>query len=110
VSPGNLEVVQIFVSWIVTVPGFAAIVVFDERRLRGAALERSWPPSSRDAAIFGSWLFGSIYGIVGVLVHFASTRRNLSGVLVGIVAGATLLLADLAAQYGAALAIDWIGL
>ncbi len=108
-SPGNVEIVQVFVSWLVTVPSFAAIVVYDERRLRGDELARSWPPSSRDAAIFGSWLFGTLYGVVGIFVHFASTRRNWRGVLLGFALAALLLILDVGAQYGVEVAIEGLG-
>jgi hypothetical protein len=108
VSPGDLEVVQFVVSWVVTVPVFALIVVRDEARLDGEALARAWPPSSRDAAIFGSWLFGVLYGAAGIFVHFAATRRSARGALLGLGAAATLLLLDFAAQFGTAEAVDWL--
>jgi hypothetical protein len=110
VSPGNVELVSVVVSWLATVPSFAAIIVYDERRLRGAELARSWPPSSRDAAIFGSWLFGALYGIVGVFIHFAATRRTWRGALLGLALAALLLLLDVGAQYGVEMAIDELGL
>lgn len=34
-TEGNLELLQVLVSWAVLLPGVTAIVVLDERRLRG---------------------------------------------------------------------------
>jgi hypothetical protein len=110
VTPGNLELVQVIASWAVTVPAYTAVLVFDERRLSAEHLARSWPPVSRDAAIFGSWLVGTIYGCVGVLVHFAVTRRSVRGALAGLLLAAFLLVLDVGAELGVAAAIDWLGL
>lgn len=109
-TPGNVELVQVVASWAVTVPAYAAVLVFDERSLSDEQLAQSWPPASRDAAIFGSWLVGTIYGCVGVFVHFVLTRRSVRGALAGLVLAACLLLLDLGAEVGVAAAIDWLGM
>lgn len=107
-TSGNLELVQILASWAVTLPATAAIIVTDERRLRGEELERAWPPQSRDAAVFGLWLFGIHH--VSVLVHFVKTRWSLAGVALGLRCLLALNLLDDCAQIGAAVTVDWLGL
>lgn len=57
-TPGNLELVEIVVSWTTTLPAVAVVIVRDERRLTGERLARAWEPPSRDAAIFGTWNLG----------------------------------------------------
>ena len=89
---------------------FAAIVRRDERRLKGPALEHSWPAASRDAAIFGVFLFGAAYAVLAVVVHFARTRRSFWGALSGLFWGLCLLLLDVGAGIGAEAAIDWLGI
>jgi len=108
VTPGNLELVQILVSWSVTLPGVSAIIVADERRLVGDPLARAWPPPSRDAAIFGLWLLG-VHPLC-VLVHFVKTRWSLAGAGLGMLWLGALVGADVGAQWGAEAAIDWLGL
>jgi hypothetical protein len=107
-TPGNLELVDIIVSWSVTLPAVAAIIVRDERRLRGAALERAWPPQSRDAAIFGLWNMG-VHPLC-LLVHFARTRRTLVGLLTGLLWLVAVCAADVAARLGVDAAIERLGL
>jgi hypothetical protein len=108
VSPGNLELVQIVASWAVTLPAVAVVIVQDEKRLKAAALERAWPPQSRDAAIFGLWNLG-VHPLC-VLIHFARTRRSVLGVLVGVGWLIAILAAAAASEAVAALAIGWLGL
>lgn len=108
-TEGNFELVQVLVSWAVTLPGVSAIIVLDERRLRGPRLERAWSPVSRDAAIFAAWQLGLLLFFVP-LVHFVRTRRSLSGLLFGLGWLAVLLDADLCAQLAAGAAVDWLGL
>jgi hypothetical protein len=107
VTPGNLELLQIVVSWAVTLPAVAGIIVRDERRLRGERFARSWPPPSRDAAIFGLWLMG-VHPLC-VLVHFIRTRRSLAGLGMGLLGLGAVLVFDACAQWGAAEAVDWLG-
>ena len=107
-TEGTLEVVQIVVSWAVTLPAVAAIIVCDERRLRADALARAWPPVSRDAAIFGLWNMG-VHPLC-VLVHFARTRRSLYGALLGLGWLIAVLAAGVGAQLATAALVDWLGL
>lgn len=95
VNPGNAEFVEVAVSLVATVTGFVAVVVVDERRLRGAELARAWPAVSRDAAILGAGLFGLLYAAPAVVVHFARTRGGLRGMLMGAAWAAFLVAADL---------------
>jgi hypothetical protein len=107
-NDGNLELVEILASWSVTLPAVATIVVRDERRLKGQRLERSWPPQSRDAAIFGLWLMG-IHPLC-LLLHFGRTRRSVLGVLLGLAWLAAVALSALAVEFGATAAIEALGL
>jgi len=107
-TPGNLELAQIVVSWAVSLPAVAAIIVHDERRLSGVQLERAWPPQSRDAAIFALWNFGVQH--LAVLIHFVKTRWSVRGVLLGLFWFGVVVGVDVAAQLGAAAAIGWLGL
>ena len=108
-TDGNLELLQVLASWAVTLPGVTAIVVLDERRLRGARLQRAWPPVSRDAAIFASWQLGLLLFFVP-LVHFVRTRRSVSGLFYGMGWLAVLLDAALCAQLAVEAAVDCLGL
>jgi hypothetical protein len=110
VTDGNFELVQILVSWAVTLPGVTAIVVLDERRLRGLRRDRAWPPVSRDAAIFAMWNLSTLLVLCVPLVHFVRTRRSALGALLGTGWLAVLLAANVAAEFAAAAAVDWLGL
>jgi hypothetical protein len=107
-TDGNLELVQVIVSWLVTLPAVVIVIRADERRLDAGALERAWPPQSRDAAIFGLWNLG-VHPLC-VLIHFARTRRTLVGTCLGLVWVVAILLADEGVQNGVALAIERLGL
>ncbi len=106
-TPGNLELVQVLVSWVVTIPAVATILRVDERRLRADELARAWPAPSRDAAVFGVWL-----GLppLCIVVHFARTRRSFVGFLQGLGWLFAVLAADVGAQLATGPVIDWIGL
>jgi len=108
-SPGNAELVEIVISWAVSVPAVAAILILDDKRLSAEEIERSWPPPSRDATIFGSWLVGIPYGCAGLIAHFALTRRSIKGFLVGLGWAIAVFGVDLGAQVLAAVAVDWLG-
>jgi hypothetical protein len=110
VSPGNVEFVQVVTSMVVAPATAATIVMLDERRLRGHALARAWTPASRDAAIFGTWLFGAMYGCVALLVHFTKTRWSFAGFGIGSLWVAFLLAVDVGSMFLAAAVIDWLGL
>jgi hypothetical protein len=107
-TAGNLELVQIVVSWAVTLPAVAILISRDERRLPADLLERAWPPQSRDAAIFG--LFNLGVHPLCVLIHFARTRRSLVGTLVGLGWLVVILLADAAVERAAVAAVEWLAL
>ena len=90
---GPSEVVELVLSWVVTNALTFLVVIVDERKiLREDALERAWPPSSRDAAIVA-------FGILALPVHFIKTRghfRSLRGLLgfpLGLVLGVTAVIA-----------------
>jgi hypothetical protein len=108
VSPGNLELVQVVASWLVTLPLVAMVISHDERRLKPDLLERAWPPQSRDAAIFGLWNLG-VHPLC-VLIHFARTRRSVIGTLVGLGWLVLILLADAGIEHVTAVAIERLSL
>jgi hypothetical protein len=107
-TDGDLELVQVIVSWVVTLPAVVVVITMDERRLKGEALRRAWPPQSRDAAIFGLWNLG-VHPLC-VLIHFARTRRTVLGTGLGLVWVAAILLVDAGVQTGVAAAIAGLGL
>jgi hypothetical protein len=107
-TDGNLELVQVIVSWVVTLPAVVVVIRADERRLEAEALARAWPPQSRDAAIFGLWNLG-VHPLC-VLIHFARTRRSFVGTGLGLAWVVAILLADAGVQSGVALAIERLGL
>jgi hypothetical protein len=107
-TDGNLELVQVIVSWVVTLPAVVVVIRTDERRLEADALARAWPPQSRDAAIFGLWNLG-VHPLC-VLIHFARTRRSVLGTGLGLAWVVAILLADAGVQTGVALAIERLGL
>ena len=98
-TEGNLELVDVLISWAVTLPAVVAIVVYDERRLEGRRLERAWPPVSRDAAIFAGFMMG-VHPLC-VLVHFVRTRRSVAGVALGLVLLIAIVVVDSLAILGA---------
>ncbi|MGA7124172.1 MAG: hypothetical protein WBY94_28980 [Polyangiaceae bacterium] len=104
---GDLELVQVVASWAATLPAVTAIIVADEHRLRGERLARAWPPSSRDAAIFGLWNLG-VHPLC-VFVHFVRTRRGFAGVDIGLFWLAAVAALDVCVQLGAVAAVDWMG-
>lgn len=105
---GNLELVQVIVSWCVTLPAVVLVIRADERRLRDDALERAWPPQSRDAAIFALWNL-DVHPLC-VLIHFARTRRSVLGTFLGLAWVVAILAVDVGAQKAVASAIGWLGL
>jgi hypothetical protein len=108
-TDGDLELLEVIVAWAVTIPAVCAIIVVDERRLRGAELQRSWPAVSRDAAIFA--MFNVPFGVFAIpLVHFLRTRRNVRGLLLGVAWAAAMVIGDVAAETGTAAAVGWLGL
>jgi hypothetical protein len=108
VKAGDLELVQVVASWALTLPAVTAIIVVDERRLRGERLARTWPPQSRDAAIFGLWNLG-VHPLC-VFIHFVRTRRGFAGIDLGLFWLATVAAVDVCGQLAVAAAVDWLGL
>jgi hypothetical protein len=108
VRPGDLELLQIVVSWAFTLPAVVAIIVIDERRLDGEKLARAWPAPSRDAAIFGLWNLG-VHPLC-VLIHFVRTRRGFAGLDLGLFWFGAVAAVDVCAQLGVAAAVGWLGL
>jgi hypothetical protein len=109
VTNGNLELLQVLVSWAVTLPSVYAILVLDERRLPGRMLARAWPKVSRDAAIFAIWNIPFLLLVVP-LVHFIRTRRSVRGLLLGVAWVSAVLVANFAAELATVAAVDWLGL
>ena len=108
-TPGNFELVEIVASWAVSLPAVTGILVWDERRLRGKALERAWPPQSRDAAILALWMLASVHPLA-LAIHFVKTRWSLVGVFLGVGATLAVVLLEIGAELGAGVAVDWLGL
>jgi len=109
-TPGDIEFVQVLSSMIVSTATVAAIVVVDERRLGAGARARAWPRVSRDAAIFGAWIFGALFGCLLLFVHFARTRGLLVGLGLGLLWTAVLLAVDLGTWSLVGAVADWLGL
>ncbi|MGH7436741.1 MAG: hypothetical protein ACRENE_13795 [Polyangiaceae bacterium] len=107
-TPGNLELVQVVVSWAVLLPGAAVVIVRDERRLRGAQAGRAWPPASRDSALFAIYNI-SLFVLLVVPLHFLRTRRSAWGLLIGMGWATVLVAADVGAQLLTALVIEGPG-
>lgn len=72
-----LELLEILVSFAVTTGALFAVVLRDERRLSPEARERSWPATSRDAALV-------VFGVLALPVYFARTRRSVLGFALGV--------------------------
>jgi len=108
VTPGNLELVQVVVTWAVTIPGAATIIVRDEDRLRGERAARAWPAASRDSALF---LIYNVFLFVLLVVplHFVRTRRSFLGLALGVGWLAVILAALTCAQVLTVLAIEGPG-
>ena len=102
-TSGDLEFVQLAISWVVSIAGSALVVTWDERRLSGFKRERPWPAASRNAAIYA-------FSPFCVYVHFLRTRRGARGSDIGLAWLAAILLADSGLQAAASAAIDWLGL
>lgn len=109
-TPGNVEFVQVLTSMSIWTGGVAAILHADERRLVGTRFARAWLPATRDAAILGTFLFGLLYGVPAIFVHFVKSRRWLAGLGLGLLWACALVVADVGLETGAEAAIDWLGL
>jgi hypothetical protein len=109
-TDGDVEFVDVLCSMTVWTGGVAAIVALDWRRLTEERLSRAWLPSTRDALVFGTFLFSVFYAAPGLLIYFVKTRRSLLGVVLGLLAPTALYYLDEGVQLGAGAAIDWLGL
>jgi hypothetical protein len=110
-TPGDIEFLEVVASMLVATGVVVAVVMLDERRLHGRELERAWPASSRDAAFFGAWAVGWPAGCLVLLVHFASTRRSLRGVGLGLLWGLLLfLVAGVGPVFLVPALIEWLQL
>lgn len=108
-TAGDLEFVQVVVAIFATVPPFAAILRYDEGRLTAEQRARAWPAASRDAALFGSFLFGLPYALAGLLVHFMRTRRSWRGVLLGLAVAGGLFALNVGAELAVGAAVEALG-
>jgi hypothetical protein len=81
------EILEIIISWPVTVCLVWAVLRYDEGRLTAEQLGRAWPPRSRlvATAYFGTLCLtaGALFVILCLPVHFWRTRRSVLGTLEG---------------------------
>ncbi|HEY8040353.1 MAG TPA: hypothetical protein VIF15_11195 [Polyangiaceae bacterium] len=107
-TPGNLELVQVLLSWGVVLPSVFAVTAWDERHLPPDRLARSWPRQSRDAVLFALWLFlHPLYLLLCLLVYCVRTRGWLRGLPLGLLATVVIVALDAVAQLGLEAANDW---
>lgn len=111
-TPGNVEFVQVLTSMTVSTGGLAAILWTDERRIARAGYEeRAWLPSTRDAAIVGTFAVGGLlYAVPALFIHFVKSRRWLKGLGLGLIFSVALVAIDVGLELGEQAAIDWLGL
>jgi len=102
-TPGDIEFVQLVVSWIVGVGGAVLVIVRDERRLTAGQRERAWPVASRNAAIYA-------FSPFCVFIHFVRTRRDARGAAIGLAWLAAIVVVDNGLQFAAGALIDWLAL
>lgn len=107
-TDGNLELVEVVVWYATVLPAVRAILVCDERRLRGLQAERAWPAVSRDAALFAIFNVGFLFLFV-LPIHFWRTRRSVWGVLVGLAWTAALVAVVVGTQMAVAAAVEELG-
>jgi hypothetical protein len=110
VTPGNLEFVEVVTEMAFTTGAIAAILRLDERRLRSRGLQPAWPPPSRDAVIFGAYLFGWPYACVALVVHFVRSRWSLAGLGLGVLWALAFLGGAILTPALSVAAVDWLGL
>jgi hypothetical protein len=91
------DVLFLVVPWIVRIAASFAVVFFDERRLTERQLERAWPPSSRNAAVFA-------FDVVAVPIHFIKTRWSPWGLVLAVLWTAVVLAVTFASVLVLALA------
>ncbi len=71
------DVLEILASFVFTTGALFALVLRDEGRLSPEQRARSWPVSSRNAALV-------VFGVVALPIHYARTRRSVLGLLGGL--------------------------
>jgi hypothetical protein len=103
VTEGDVEFVEVLVSMAVCTGGVSAVLVGDDRR-GGRRSPHAWLPSTRDAAILGTFLFSWLYGCPALIIHFTKSRWSLGGAAWGLLWAALLF----AANAGALVAIEWL--
>lgn len=108
--PGNVEFVQVVTSMAVCTGGIAAILYADERWVRRIGRPGAWLPVTRDAAVFGTFLFSWLYGGPALVIHFVKSRGWLVGVGLGVLMAALLVATDIGVQLGVLYSIEQLGL
>ena len=108
-TPGNLEFVQVMVSMTVETGGVAAFLYADGRLRPMRRRPRRWLPATGEAAVLGAFLFGALYGVPALIIHFVKSRGAV-GLALGLLCAVTVVSVDIGAELGAAAAIDWLGL
>lgn len=70
--------VVLLVAWMtIIIAGSLFVVRRDEKRLDEEHMERAWPATSRDSALFGmSFFLSPLVGLLGVWFHFFRTRSR----------------------------------
>jgi hypothetical protein len=105
-----VEFCQVVTVMVVSPLAVAAVLLVDERRLRGEKLARAWLPATRDATIYGASQVSPLYGCVGLIVHFTKTRASLAGFGLGALWALAVFYVDVASTAVTAWVIDWLGL
>ncbi len=110
--------VAILVAWMTAIIAASLFVVRrDEKRLDEDHLERAWPDTSRDSALFGlSFFLSPLAGPLCVWFHFFRTRSRAlwppwrwspKGFALGVAWAAGVVVVALAAVYGVAFAVGF---
>ena len=110
--------VALLVAWMTVIIAASLFVVRrDEKRLDDEQLERAWPETSRDNALFGlSFFLSPLAGPLCVWFHFFRTRSRAlwppwrwspKGIALGVLWAAAVVLVALAAVYAVAYAVGF---
>lgn len=108
-TPGNEEFVEVCVTLVLSLVIVVPLLRLDERHLKPAQLERAWPPVSRDAALFATWLLLGMPQIC-LLVHAVKTRGWLWGLVPGLFFGFIVTVVIGLAGTGLVTALEALGL
>jgi hypothetical protein len=109
VTPGNVEFVQVLCSMTIETAGVAALLYADRHVLPTRRRARRWLPATEEAAVFGTFLFGPLYGGPALIIHFAKSRGAI-GFVLGLVAAMVVVTLDVCTQLGGAWTIEQLGL